>query len=105
MICQGRSIAFNSASTGLIFSSSSMAQKFGSAFGGAMVMWILAAFGYQTAEGCVQTAEAITGLNLLMSIIPAGVALLAMIIMWFYPLTTSKMTDIEASLKDKRKLS
>lgn len=97
--------AFNSASTGLIFSSSSMAQKFGSAFGGAMVMWILAAFGYQTAEGCVQTAEAITGLNLLMSIIPAGVALLAMIIMWFYPLTTSKMTDIEASLKDKRKLS
>ena len=97
--------AFNSASTGLIFSSSSMAQKFGSAFGGAMVMWILAAFGYQTAEGCVQTAEAITGLNLLMSIIPAGVALLAMIIMWFYPLTTSKMTDIEASLKEKRKLS
>ena len=30
---------------------------------------------------------------------------IAMIIMWFYPLTTSKMTDIEASLKDKRKLS
>mgnify|MGYP000797550542 FL=1 len=38
------------ASTGLIFSSSSMAQKFGGAFGGAAVMWILAAFGYNTAE-------------------------------------------------------
>ena len=31
---------YGSASTGLIFSSSSMAQKFGSAFGGALVMWL-----------------------------------------------------------------
>ena len=43
------------ASTGLIFSSSSMAQKFGGAMGGAAVMWILASFGYNTAEGAVQT--------------------------------------------------
>ena len=94
--------ANDSASTGLIFSSSSMAQKFGGAFGGAMVMWILASFGYQTAEGAVQTAEAVVGLNMLMSIIPAGVALVAMAIMWFYPLTTSKMNDIEAKLKEIR---
>ena len=93
---------YGSASTGLIFSSSSMAQKFGSAFGGAMVMWILSAFGYQTAEGCVQTAEAIAGLNLLMSIIPAGVALLAVIIIWFYPLTKSRMIDVQTRLKEMR---
>lgn len=92
-----------SASIGLIFSSSSMAQKFGSAFGGAMVMWLLAAFGYQTAEGSLQTAEAITGLNLLMSIIPAGVAVVAMIIMCLYPLTTSRMNEIETELKAQRK--
>lgn len=92
-----------SASIGLIFSSSSMAQKFGSAFGGAMVMWLLAAFGYQTAEGSIQTAEAINGLNLLMSVIPAGVAVVAMIIMCLYPLTTSKMNRIETELKAQRK--
>lgn len=93
---------YGSASTGLIFSSSSMAQKFGGAFGGAMVMWLLAAFGYQTAEGSVQTAEALTGLNLLMSVIPAGIALLAAFIVWFYPLTTSRMSEIETTLKQNR---
>ena len=93
---------YGSASTGLIFSSSSMGQKFGSAFGGALVMWLLAAFGYQTAEGSVQTAEALDGLNLLMSFIPAAVAVLAMILIWFYPLTPSKMSEIETSLRDRR---
>ena len=68
-----------------------------------MVMWLLAAFGYQTAEGSLQTAEAITGLNLLMSIIPAGVAVVAMIIMCLYPLTTSRMNEIETELKAQRK--
>lgn len=93
---------YGSASTGLIFSSSSMAQKFGGAFGGAMVMWLLAAFGYQTAEGSVQTAEALTGLNLLMSIIPACIALVAMILIRFYPLTPSRMAEIESDLKTRR---
>lgn len=93
---------YGSASTGLIFSSSSMAQKFGGAFGGAMVMWILAAFGYQTAEGSVQTAEALTGLNLLMSIIPACIAVVAMILIRFYPLTPTRMSEIEADLKTRR---
>lgn len=93
---------YGSASTGLIFSSSSMAQKFGGAFGGAMVMWILAAFGYQTVEGSVQTVEALTGLNLLMSIIPACIAIVAMILIRFYPLTRSKMSEIESALKTRR---
>ena len=93
---------YGTASTGLIFSSSSMAQKFGGAFGGAMVMWLLAAFGYQTAEGSIQTAEALTGLNLLMSIIPACIAVIAMILIRFYPLTTSRMSEIEEELKVKR---
>ena len=39
-------LKFNTASTGLIFSSASMAQKFGGAIGGASVMWLLAAIGY-----------------------------------------------------------
>lgn len=91
------------ASTGLIFSSSSMAQKFGGAFGGAAVMWVLAAFGYNTEPGAVQTAEALTGLNLLMSWIPAAVATLAVIVVYFYPLTKERVAEIDKKLKVIRK--
>ncbi len=90
------------ASTGLIFSSSLMAQKFGGAMGGAAVMWILAAFGYDTAEGAVQTAEALTGLNLLMSWIPATVAVLAIVVVYFYPLTKQRVEEIDRELKNVR---
>ena len=79
-----------------------MAQKFGGAFGGAMVMWLLAAFGYQTTEGSIQTAGALEGLNLLMSMIPAAIAVIAMIVIWFYPLTSEKMVEVERELKAKR---
>ena len=94
-----------SASTGLIFSSSSMAQKFGGAFGGAAVMWLLAAFGYDTTAGAVQTPEALNGLKLLMSWIPAAVAAMAVLVVSFYPLTRSRMEVIQKELAEKRGLS
>ena len=94
-----------SASTGLIFSSSSVAQKFGGAFGGAAVMWLLAAFGYDTTAGAVQTPEALNGLKLLMSWIPAAVAALAVVVVSFYPLTRSRMELIQKELAGKRGLS
>ena len=90
------------ASTGLIFSSASMAQKFGGAFGGAAVMWILAGFGYNTAEGAVQTETAILGLQMLMSWVPAIVAALSILVVWFYPLTKKKMESVQAELAAKR---
>ena len=90
------------ASTGLIFSSASMAQKFGGAFGGAAVMWMLAAFGYDTTAGVVQTETAITGLRILMSWIPAAVAALAILVVWFYPLTKQKMAIVQIELAAHR---
>lgn len=90
------------ASTGLIFSSASMAQKFGGAFGGAAVMWMLAAFGYDTTAGAVQTETAITGLRILMSWVPAAVAALAILVTWFYPLTKKKMEGVQVELAAKR---
>ncbi|MCF0167673.1 MAG: MFS transporter, partial [Bacteroidales bacterium] len=92
------------ASTGLIFSSASMAQKFGGAFGGAAVMWILSAFGYDTTEGAVQTSTAIEGLRLLMSWIPAAVSALSIIVVVFYPLTKKRMESIQEELAVKRNL-
>ena len=90
------------ASTALIFSSASMAQKFGGAFGGAAVMWILAAFGYNTEAGAVQTPEAILGLKLLMSWIPAAVSVIAIVTVFFYPLTKKRMESIQEELAVKR---
>jgi GPH family glycoside/pentoside/hexuronide:cation symporter len=90
------------ASTGLIFSSASMAQKFGGALGGSAVMWLLAAFGYSTVAGAVQTDTAIMGLRVLMSFVPALIAVLAVFIVWFYPLTKKKMEDVQAKLAVKR---
>lgn len=92
------------ASTGLIFSSASMAQKFGGAFGGSAVMWMLAAFGYNTVAGAVQTDTAILGLRILMSWVPAAVAALSILVVWFYPLTKKKMEGVQAELSVKRGL-
>ena len=98
----------HTASTGLIFSSASMAQKFGGAIGGAAVMWLLSGCGYiersdaNAALDIVQPQRAITCLWMLMTFIPAGVALLSMLIVWLYPLGTKEMNDIVARLKEQR---
>lgn len=96
-------LKFKTASTGLIFSSSSMAQKFGGAFGTSAVLWLLAIFSFNTAEGAVQTPEAIEGLRLLVSWIPAAIAALSALFIFIYPLTTKRMNEINEELKKIRK--
>lgn len=88
-----------SASTGLIFSSSSMAQKFGAAFGSAIVLWVLMAFGYDNAKGAVQTPEALSTIKALISWIPAIGSAAGILIMSMYPLTEKKMSEIREKLK------
>ncbi len=101
-------LEFKTASTGLIFSSSSMAQKFGGAIGGAAVLWLLSGFGYITdpellaAGNVIQPDSALICLRWLMSFIPACVALLSVCIVWFYPLTTERINKINAELKKVR---
>jgi GPH family glycoside/pentoside/hexuronide:cation symporter len=100
-------LKFNTASTGLIFSSASMAQKFGGAIGGAAVLWLLSGFGYvtdadQLAAGAVQPESALLVLRWLMSFIPAMVAAIAIIVVWFYPLTTKRVQEISEELKSVR---
>lgn len=102
-------LKYNTASTGLIFSSSSMAQKFGGAIGGAAVLWLLNACGYITpaadgvvAEVVAQPQSAINCLWWLMSFIPAVVAALAVLIVSFYPLTTARVDEICGRLGEQR---
>lgn len=100
----------HSASTGLIFSSASMAQKFGGAIGGASVMWLLNGAGYVERPEGVQTLDiaqpesAISCLWMLMTFIPAAVAFLSMVIVWLYPLGTEEMKRIVDDLNKQRLL-
>jgi GPH family glycoside/pentoside/hexuronide:cation symporter len=65
-------------------------------------MWMLAAFGYNTMAGAIQTETAILGLRILMSWIPAAVAALSIVVVWFYPLTKTKMEAVQVELAAKR---
>ena len=98
-------LKFNTASTGLIFSSASMAQKFGGAIGGASVMWLLAAIGYiqpQAGEVVTQPAAVVQYLWYLMTFVPCCVALLSIIVVNFYPLTTEEIESIGKKLRNQQ---
>jgi GPH family glycoside/pentoside/hexuronide:cation symporter len=87
--------------TGLIFSSSSMSQKFGWAIGSAITGWLLAYFGFQA--NAVQSGEAIHGIKMFLSFLPAVGTALSIIFISMYPLSETKMKYITVELDKKRK--
>ena len=86
--------------TGLIFSSSSMSQKFGWAIGSALTGWLLSYFGFVANE--VQQAEAIQGIKMFMSFLPAAGTLLSIVFISMYPLSEKMMLEISAALNSRR---
>jgi GPH family glycoside/pentoside/hexuronide:cation symporter len=82
-------------STGLIFSSGTMAQKFGSAISGALVALLLGIAGFVSGTDATgQTVVTITNepavqrmIWMLFSLFPAAIALLIVVLMRFYPIT------------------
>ncbi len=89
--------------TGLIFSSSSMSQKFGWAIGSALTGWLLAYFGFRA--NAVQSEEAIHGIKMFLSFLPAVGTVLSVVFISMYPLSESKMKDISAELNKKRQVN
>ncbi|AGB29446.1 glycoside/pentoside/hexuronide transporter [Prevotella dentalis DSM 3688] len=85
------------ASTGLVFSSGSMAQKFGGAIAGSAVLLLFDAFGL-VPNAASQTDTAILGMRLAMSCIPAAIALLMCALLFCYPLDRRRMQEIGARL-------
>ena len=88
--------------TGLIFSSSSMSQKFGWAIGTAVTGWLLGFFGFQA--NAVQSEEAISGIKMFLSFLSAIGTILSVVFISMYPLTENKMKDITTELEHKRQL-
>lgn len=86
--------------TGLIFSASSMSQKFGWTIGGSTTGWLLAYFGFKA--NVEQTVFAQHGIQLMLSILPAVAAFLSVLFIAFYPLNEKRLQAIEFELVEKR---
>ncbi|KRD12845.1 cation transporter [Flavobacterium sp. Root901] len=86
--------------TGLVFSASSMSQKFGWTIGGAGTGWLLAFYGFQA--NVEQTAVTQNGIQLMLSILPAIAAAISVAFILFYPLSEEKLQTIEQDLNEKR---
>ncbi|MBO9584105.1 MAG: MFS transporter [Flavobacterium sp.] len=86
--------------TGLVFSASSMSQKFGWTIGGAGAGWLLGYYGFQA--NVEQTATAQNGIQLMLSILPAIAAAISVAFILFYPLSEEKLQIIEQDLNEKR---
>ena len=91
---------FGRRSTGLVYSASLFAIKTGTAFAGLMLPWILAKYGYLA--NVAQSATAILGITLTFSLFPAGVAVLKGIAIYIYPLSKTKVDEIESDLTARR---
>lgn len=86
--------------TGLIFSSSSMSQKFGWTIGGALTGWLLGYFGFKA--NVVQEQATQQGIQLMLSFLPAAGSLLSVFFMAMYPLSEEQFTRIATALKERR---
>ncbi|WP_431242645.1 MFS transporter [Flavobacterium sp. P21] len=86
--------------TGLVFSASSMSQKFGWTIGGAGAGWLLGYYGFQA--NVEQTATAQHGIQLMLSILPAIATSISVAFILFYPLSEEKLQTIEQDLNEKR---
>jgi GPH family glycoside/pentoside/hexuronide:cation symporter len=87
--------------TGLIFSASIFSQKQGWAIGAWVALGLMASVGFKA--NVEQTAASLHGLILLMSIIPAALGVVSVLIVLFYPLNEAKVTQIGAELAERRK--
>jgi len=91
---------FGHRSTGLVFSGVQFAQKFGLAIGSAMAGWMLAGFGY--VADSEQTPEAIEGIRLMFTILPALFAVGGVVAIWFYPITGKDVERIGRELAEQK---
>jgi len=88
--------------TGLIYSAGTFVQKTGGGFAGALVLVVLAGYGYDGMDkSTIETS--LPGMQLLMSWIPAMFAFSGAALMILYPLTSKDNQEISHELIQRRK--
>jgi GPH family glycoside/pentoside/hexuronide:cation symporter len=89
--------------TGLVFSASIMSNKMGWAIGSMVAGLILASTGF--VANIAQNVNVLYGLKAMMSIIPLGAGIIALILLiFFYKLDEPVMKKVKADLEDRRKV-
>ena len=91
---------FNRRSTGLIFSSTMFAQKFGYTIGASGTVGLMSMMGY--VAGMEQNAETLNAILMSFSIIPGGLAILSGIILLWFPLDECQTKVIQDDLEIRR---
>ena len=89
--------------TGLVFSASTMSQKFGWAFGAFVALNLMSQVGFVPNE--TQSPESIKGLLLLFSLIPAAFGVVSILLLLLYPLNDNRVDEIVAELDQRRQQS
>jgi glucuronide carrier protein len=90
---------------GTTYAMFSFTRKMGQAIGGAAGAFALGYVGFNSAAaktGAAQSADAIDGVQLATGLLTAGFALLAVLIMWFYPLTDKVFRQIVSEITARR---
>jgi GPH family glycoside/pentoside/hexuronide:cation symporter len=87
--------------TGLFFSAATFAQKGGWGIGGALAGWLLAAYGY-VEQATQQTAFALTGIKLMISVFPGVLYISCAAALIFYTLDEATCATMKRELEERR---
>ncbi|MFC3092918.1 MFS transporter [Alteromonas sediminis] len=87
--------------TGLVYSAGTFVQKTGGGFAGALVLVVLASYGYNGMDP-VTTTHAVPGMLLLMSFIPSLFAVIGACVMLAYPIDSQMQSKMTADLISRR---
>ncbi len=86
--------------TGLVYSAATFAQKTGVTLGVSFMLFIMGAMGYIANQA--QSSESLLGIRICMTLLPAAIAVVGTILLLFYNLKDSKLTEIEKELNARR---
>ena len=88
-------------SEGATYSIFSFTRKVTQALGGAAGAWLIGLAGY-VANAPTQSDAAMTAIRASIGLVPAGCALIAMLIFWKYPLTDSRFAEIRNEVEARK---
>jgi len=87
-------------STGLVFSAATFAQKAGWGIGGALAGWMLAL--YEFVPNVEQSATALTGIKLMISVFPGILYMSCAILLYFYTIDHNTCVVMQKDLEARR---
>ncbi len=88
--------------TGLVFSAATFAQKAGWGIGGALAGWLLAL--YKFTPNIEQTASALTGIKLMISVFPGILYMSCAILLYFYAIDHKTCLVMQQDLDSRREI-